>query len=118
MRAVTIDSDLATLFTFTPRKPPITPIEGVDPIGKDFCPPPAMEAFLRVAASSLLAARLWPAIRESRLLGVFRGPAPGFRPRRLSSGTLVTRCSTLSFKRRPDTTPLVGRHDQAGRHLS
>ena len=25
MRAVTIDSDLATLFTFTPRKPPITP---------------------------------------------------------------------------------------------
>ena len=29
MRAVTIDSDLATLFTFTPRKPPITPIEGV-----------------------------------------------------------------------------------------
>jgi len=23
MRAVTIDSDLATLFTFTPRKPPI-----------------------------------------------------------------------------------------------
>ena len=26
MRAVTIDSDLATLFTFTPRKPPITPI--------------------------------------------------------------------------------------------
>lgn len=24
MRAVTIDSDLATLFTFTPRKPPIT----------------------------------------------------------------------------------------------
>ena len=30
MRAVTIDSDLATLFTFTPRKPPITPIEGVD----------------------------------------------------------------------------------------
>ena len=33
MRAVTIDSDLATLFTFTPRKPPITPIlevEGAD----------------------------------------------------------------------------------------
>ena len=29
MRAVTIDSDLATLFTFTPRKPPITPIQGV-----------------------------------------------------------------------------------------
>ena len=28
MRAVTIDSDLATLFTFTPGKPPITPIEG------------------------------------------------------------------------------------------
>jgi hypothetical protein len=27
MRAVTIDSDLATLFTFTPRKPPITPIQ-------------------------------------------------------------------------------------------
>ena len=31
MRAVTIDSDLATLFTFTPRKPPITPIQGVAP---------------------------------------------------------------------------------------
>ena len=92
--------------------------QAIDRIGKDFSPPPAMEAFLSVAASSLLAARLWPAIRESRLLGVFRGPAPGFRPRRLSSGTLVTRCSTLSFKRRPDTTPLVGRHDQAGRHLS
>ena len=30
MRAVTIDSDLATLFTFTPRKPPITPIQEVD----------------------------------------------------------------------------------------
>ena len=30
MRAVTIDSDLATLFTFTPRKPPITPIQGVE----------------------------------------------------------------------------------------
>ena len=30
MRAVTIDSDLATLFTFTPRKPPITPIRGAD----------------------------------------------------------------------------------------
>ena len=29
MRAVTIDSDLATLFTFTPRKPPITPIQEV-----------------------------------------------------------------------------------------
>ena len=29
MRAVTIDSDLATLFTFTPRKPPITPMQGV-----------------------------------------------------------------------------------------
>lgn len=29
MRAVTIDSDLATLFTFTPRKPPITPIQCV-----------------------------------------------------------------------------------------
>ena len=29
MRAVTIDSDLATLFTFTPRKTPITPIQGV-----------------------------------------------------------------------------------------
>jgi len=29
MRAVTIDSDLATLFTFTPRKTPITPIHGV-----------------------------------------------------------------------------------------
>ena len=29
MRAVTIDSDLATLFTFTPPKPPITPIQGV-----------------------------------------------------------------------------------------
>ena len=27
MRAVTIDSDLATLFTFTPRKPPITLIQ-------------------------------------------------------------------------------------------
>ena len=27
MRAVTIDSDLATLFTFTPRKPAITPIQ-------------------------------------------------------------------------------------------
>ena len=30
MRAVTIDSDLATLFTFTPRKPPITPIQEVE----------------------------------------------------------------------------------------
>ena len=30
MRAVTIDSDLATLFTFTPRKPPITPILEVE----------------------------------------------------------------------------------------
>ena len=27
-RAATTDSDLATLFTFTPPKPPITPIEG------------------------------------------------------------------------------------------
>ena len=30
----------------------------IDPTGKDFSPPPAMEAFLSVAASSLLAARL------------------------------------------------------------
>ena len=30
MRAVTIDSDLATLFTFTPRKPPKTPIQEVE----------------------------------------------------------------------------------------
>ena len=29
MRAVTIDSDLATLFTFTSRKPRITPIQEV-----------------------------------------------------------------------------------------
>jgi len=29
MRAVTIDSDLATLFTFTRGKPPITPIQEV-----------------------------------------------------------------------------------------
>ena len=29
MRAVTIDSDLATLFTFTPGKARITPIQGV-----------------------------------------------------------------------------------------
>ena len=35
MRAVTIDSDLATLFTFTPRKPPITPIQGVELEGAD-----------------------------------------------------------------------------------
>ena len=36
MRAVTIDSDLATLFTFTPPKPPITPIQGVrHPAQKD-----------------------------------------------------------------------------------
>ena len=69
-------------------------------------------------AGSLLAARPWPAVQESRLPGVLRRPAPGFRPRRLLSGALVTRCSPLSFKRRPDTTPLVGRHDQAGRHLS
>ena len=34
MRAVTIDSDLATLFTFTPRKPPITPIHGVSKVEK------------------------------------------------------------------------------------
>ena len=32
MRAVTIDSDLATLFTFTPRKPPITPIQEVQAV--------------------------------------------------------------------------------------
>ena len=31
MRAVTIDSDLATLFTFTPRKPPKTTILEVPP---------------------------------------------------------------------------------------
>ena len=38
MRAVTIDSDLATLFTFTPRKPPITPIQGV--VREGMCQPP------------------------------------------------------------------------------
>ena len=37
MRAVTIDSDLATLFTFTPRKTPITPIQGVPADAKWHC---------------------------------------------------------------------------------
>ena len=93
-------------------------LSAMDPVGIVFALRPRWRPLRASVAGSLLAARPWPAVHESRLLGVLRRPAPGFRPRRLLSGALVTRCSPLSFKRRPDTTPLVGRHDQAGRHLS
>ena len=39
MRAVTIDSDLATLFTFTPRKPPIQWVAGIKKTGCRGTPP-------------------------------------------------------------------------------
>ena len=48
MRAATTHSAGTTLFTFTGRIRTITTIQEVDPFGKDFCPAPAMEAFLSV----------------------------------------------------------------------
>ena len=52
MRAVTIDSDLATLFTFTPRKPPITPIQGVLKKVIHGCPRPTVPAGRTVTAAN------------------------------------------------------------------
>ena len=108
MRAVTIDSDLATLFTFTPRKPPITPIQGVELEGADrelrksrdathfATDGPAPRRYDRCTAHTIRCAAVF--VRSEKSNALVGDGVPGFRRARRTSTALSVACSSLRQK--------------------